>query len=59
MKSDKFQSYYMSLEEYTSLTDYKAVGTSDGDELQVINESVTPHRVVKYCVSFNGYWCER
>ena len=59
MKSDKFQSYFMSLEEYNNLTDKLAKGTEDGDELQVINESVVPHRVVKYCISFNGFWCER
>ena len=59
MISDKFQSYFMSLTEYNNLTDKKSKGAVDGDELQVIDESVTPHKVVKYCVSFNGYWCER
>ena len=59
MISDKFQSYFMSLTEYNNLTDKKSKGAVDGDELQVIDESVTPHKVVKYCVSFSGYWCER
>lgn len=58
MKSDKFQSYFMSLEEYNSLTDNETE-CSDGDELQVIDESLSPRRVVKYCVAFNGHWCER
>lgn len=59
MITDKFQSYFMSLDEYNNLIDKSAEGTVDGDELQVINESTIPHKVVKYCVSFNGFWCER
>ena len=59
MVSDKLQSYFMTLIEYNNLTDKKAPGTVDGDELQVIDEGVVPHKVVKYCISFNGYWCER
>ena len=59
MVSDKFQSNYMSKEEYDALGDDKPTACDDGDELQVIDESVTPHKVVAYCVAFNGHWCER
>lgn len=59
MKSDKLQSYFMSLSEYNNLSNYDARGHDDGDELQVIDESQTPHKVVKYCVAFNEKWCER
>ena len=58
MKSDKFQSYYMSLVEYNALNDQET-DCDDGDELQVIDEKQRPRRVVKYCVAFNGHWCER
>ena len=58
MKSDKFQSYYMSLTEYNNLNDQETT-CADGDELQVIDEEQSPRKVVKYCVPFNGHWCER
>ena len=46
MKTDKFQSYYMSLTEYESLNDYETT-CDDGDELQVIDEEQIPRKVVK------------
>ena len=48
----------MSLEEYNNLNDQETT-CSDGDELQVIDEEQNPRKVVKYCVAFNGHWCER
>lgn len=59
MVNDKFQSWYMSKEEYDDLEADKPTDRPDGDELQVIDESQTPHKVVKYCVAFNGHWAER
>lgn len=59
MVTDKFQSNYMSKLDYDALSEDKPTTCPDGDELQVVDESTTPHKVVKYCVAFNGYWCER
>lgn len=44
--------YICNLEEYTVETDKE-----DGSELQVIDEAA--HKVVKYCIAYNGYWNER
>ena len=49
----------MSKTEYDALEATKPITCPDCDELQVIDESTTPHKVVAYCVAFNGHWCFR
>lgn len=44
--------YLCSTTEFTITTNKE-----DGSELQVIDE--TTHKVVKYCIAYNGYWNER